>query len=239
MGCSPLFQSQRSDIYRQHLQRLQDAGLVYPCFCTRAQLHASQAPNLGDTQFVYQGTCARLTEREVEALCKVRKPALRLRVPDQEVCFYDGLYGRQSENLLKDCGDFVLQRSDGLFGYQLAVVVDDALSGVNQVVRGRDILTATPRQIYLLQKLNYPVPDYIHIPLLLDSQGRRLAKRDHDLDLTALAKRYTAPQLLGMLACCAGILPENRPAKLDELIELFDWQKIRREDVCLPPDFSV
>lgn len=230
----PLFQSERSAIYQQHLEQLQKQGLIYPCFCTRAQLMASAAPNLGDTQVVYQRTCAALTPEEAEQLAQTRRPAMRLRVPDEVVTFTDGLYGVQSENLAKDCGDFILRRSDGLFGYQLAVVVDDALSGVNEVVRGRDILSATPRQIYLLKKLGYPLPRYVHIPLLMDADGRRLAKRDKDLDLTALSRRFTAEELLGKLAFSAGILPEERPSSLEELTRLFDWQKVKQEDMRLP-----
>ena len=235
----PLFQSERSSIYQQHLDQLQKAGLIYPCFCTRAQLMASVAPNLGDTQVVYQRTCAQLSAEQIAELSQKRNPAMRLRVPDETIGFQDGLYGAQSENLAADCGDFILRRSDGLFGYQLAVVVDDALSGVNQVVRGRDILTATPRQIYLLRELGYPVPQYIHIPLLMDADGRRLAKRDRDLDLTALSKRFTAEQLLGKLAFSAGILEEERPAALEELITLFDWGRVKHEDMRLPASLTA
>ena len=234
----PLFQSERASVYEEHLQRLKQKGLIYPCFCTRAQLHASAAPNLGDTQVVYTGACAHLTEAERAERALTRTPAMRLRVPDETIAFTDGLYGRQEENLASDCGDFILRRSDGLFGYQLAVVVDDALSGVSQVVRGRDILTATPRQIYLLRELGYPTPDYIHIPLLTDCRGRRLAKRDKDLDLTALSRRFTPKQLLGTLAFSAGILEEERPAALEELIRLFSWNKVRREDMRLSPSLT-
>lgn len=233
----PLFQSKRSAVYQAHLDRLNKQGLIYPCFCTRSQLHASSAPNLGDTQYVYSGACSHLTPEEVQRLSPIRRPAMRLRVPNEDIVFTDGLYGLQRENLARDCGDFILRRSDGLFGYQLAVVVDDALSGVNQVVRGRDILTATPRQIYLLRCLGYPIPEYIHIPLLMDSQGRRLAKRSHDLDLSSLSKQYSAPQLLGMLAFSAGILAEPEPMSLEALIPLFDWKKIKREDIRLPDTF--
>ncbi len=235
----PLFQSGRSAIYQQHLDELEKQGLIYPCFCTRAQLMASAAPNLGDTQVVYQRTCANLSRSVIEQLMHTRRPAMRMRVPDDVIAFEDGLYGHQSENLARDCGDFILRRSDALFGYQLAVVVDDALSGVNQVVRGRDILTATPRQIYLLKKLGYPVPEYIHIPLLMDANGRRLAKRDKDLDLTALSRRFTAEELLGKLAFSAGVLPEERPASLEELIRLFDWSKVKREDMRLPRSLTA
>ena len=229
-----LYQSERTDVYQQHLKRLEGKGLVYPCFCTRAQLHAVSAPNLGDTQFIYPGTCRNLSWEEAERLRQSRSPSLRLRVPEEEIAFEDGLFGFQQENLQKDCGDFVLRRSDGLFGYQLAVVVDDALSGVNQVVRGRDILSATPRQIYLLRQLGYDVPDYIHIPLLMDSQGRRLAKRDKDLDLSALSRRFTARQILGFLAFSAGLIPEVRPVTLEGLLPDFSWEKVRRDDLRLP-----
>lgn len=235
---TPLFQSERSTIYQQHLEQLNRKGLIYPCFCTRAQLLASAAPNLGDTQVVYQRTCAGLTQAEIAQLSQQRSPAMRMRVPDETVVFEDGLFGTQCENLAADCGDFILRRSDGLFGYQLAVVVDDALSGVNEVVRGRDILSATPRQIYLLRELGYPIPRYIHIPLLMDSEGRRLAKRDRDLDLSALSRRFTAEQLLGKLAYSAGLLAEERPAALEELIDSFDWTKVRRDDMRLPKSLT-
>ena len=194
---------------------------------------ASRAPNQGDTQTVYNGACARLSAGEVARLAQTRAPALRLRVPDREVSFTDGLYGPQRENLARDCGDFVLRRSDGLYGYQLAVVVDDALSGVTEVVRGRDILSATPRQIYLQECLGFPTPSYIHIPLLTDADGRRLAKRDRDLDLSALCHRFAPEEILGLLAYSAGILEENRPVTLRQLIPLFSWDKVCREDMRL------
>ena len=234
----PLWQSERTAVYESHLEKLQQKELVYPCFCTRAQLHASVAPNLGDTQYVYPRTCANLTQAEADVLAQTRKPAMRLRVPDEVLAFEDGLFGHQEENLARDCGDFILRRSDGLFGYQLAVVVDDALSGVDEVVRGRDILSATPRQIYLLRELGYPIPNYIHIPLLMDSEGRRLAKRDRDLDLTALSRRFTADELIGKLAFSAGLLQEERAISLEQLIPLFDWTKVKRDDMRLPESMS-
>lgn len=233
-----LYQSERGEIYQRHLDMLKAKGLIYPCFCTRAQLHAAVAPNLGDTQVIYAGTCRHLSDEEAAERARTRSPALRLRVPEEEIVFIDGLYGEQRENLQRDCGDFVLQRSDGLWGYQLAVVVDDALCGVNQVVRGRDILSATPRQIYLLRELGYPMPEYVHIPLLMDWQGRRLAKRDRDLDLTALSKRFSPEDILGMLACSAGLLEENRPATLGELTRDFSWSRVRRDDIRLPVDLT-
>ncbi len=229
-----VYQSERTQEYQRHLDMLKQQGLVYPCFCTRAQLMASRAPNLGDTQVVYPGTCSSLTPEEAALRRKERTPAMRLRVPDETIAFTDGLAGAFEENLARDCGDFILQRSDGLWGYQLAAVVDDALSGVTQVVRGRDILSATPRQIYLLRRLGYPVPEYIHIPLLMDHQGRRLAKRDKDLDLSALSKKYTPAHVRGILAWSAGLTEEVRPISFEELLKDFSWDKVRREDFRLP-----
>ena len=229
----PLWQSERGDLYQQVLNELTRQGLIYPCFCTRAQLMASRAPNQGDTQTVYGGACAHLSAEEAARLAQTRPPALRMRVPDREVSFTDGLYGLQRENLARDCGDFILRRSDGLYGYQLAVVVDDALSGVTEVVRGRDILTATPRQIYLQERLGFPTPSYFHIPLLTDANGRRLAKRDRDLDLSVLCRRHAPEDILGLLACSVGILDEYRPMTLRQLIPLFSWEKVRREDMRL------
>ncbi|MBQ3156461.1 MAG: tRNA glutamyl-Q(34) synthetase GluQRS [Clostridia bacterium] len=229
-----LYQSERTEIYHAALDRLTAAGHTYPCFCTRAQLMSLAAPNQGDTQVIYQRTCARLTPEEAAEKAKLRPPAIRLRVPAEEVSFVDGLFGAQTENLARDCGDFILRRSDGLYGYQLAVVVDDALQGVTEVVRGRDILTATPRQLYLQRLLGYASPGYVHIPLLVDAQGRRLAKRDRDLDLTALARRFSPEEILGMLAFSAGLIPEVRPVTLEQLIPEFAWANCRREDLRLP-----
>ena len=229
----PLYQSDRFDVYAQALEHLEAQGALYPCFCSRAELHASAAPNAGDTQFVYAGTCARLTAAQRMERAKARRPATRVRVPDETLTFEDGLFGRVTENLARDCGDFIVRRSDGLFGYQLAVVVDDALSGVTEVVRGRDILSSTPRQIYLQRLLGLPAPRYVHIPLMLDDAGRRLAKRDGDLDLTALSRELSPQAILGMLAFSLGILEENRPADLAELTRAIDWRRVRTQDVRL------
>ncbi|MBQ2929534.1 MAG: tRNA glutamyl-Q(34) synthetase GluQRS [Clostridia bacterium] len=231
---APLYQSDRGDVYAAALDRLAEGGHTYPCFCTRAQLMSLAAPNLGDTQVIYQRTCAHFSPEEAAEKAKTRAPAIRLRVPDEDVSFTDGLFGLQTENLERDCGDFILRRSDGLYGYQLAVVVDDAMSDVTEVVRGRDILSATPRQLYLQRLLGADAPAYVHIPLLVDAQGRRLAKRDKDLDLTALAQRFTPADILGMLAYSAGLLDEVRPVTLEGLIPLFDWRKVKKDDLRLP-----
>lgn len=232
----PLFQSERTQIYQKYFDELTRMGLVYPCFCTRAQLHAAIAPNLGDHEPVYSRACANLTADEIAERQKTRSPAMRMRVPDETISFTDGHFGPICENLEQGSGDYIIRRSDGLFGYQLAVVIDDALSGVSEIVRGRDILFSTPRQIHLQKTLGFDTPDYVHIPLLMDINGRRLAKRDKDLDLTALSKVMTPEQILGMLAYSAGVIEENRPASLDELVRAFDWRNVKTDDIRLAYD---
>ncbi|MBQ7885408.1 MAG: tRNA glutamyl-Q(34) synthetase GluQRS [Clostridia bacterium] len=233
---APLYQSERTQIYQKYFDGLDRLGLVYPCFCTRAQLHAAAAPNLGDHEPVYGRACASLTPEEIAERKKTRSPAMRLRVPDEVISFKDGHFGAVSENLACSSGDYIIRRSDGLFGYQLAVVIDDALSGVNEIVRGRDILFSTPRQMHLQRTLGFYTPSYFHIPLLMDANGRRLAKRDKDLDLTALSRVMTPEQILGMLAYSAGVIPENRPMSLDALVKAFDWKNVKKDDIRLAYD---
>ena len=234
-----LFQSERGDLYQRALDRLTERGLIYPCFCTRAQLMASVAPNLGDTQVVYPGTCAKLTAEERERLSRLRKPALRVRVDGRTVTARDCVQGAFSENLAAECGDFIVRRSDGLWGYQLAAVVDDALTGVTEVVRGRDILSSTPRQMYLLEQLGAPVPVYAHIPLLVDHAGRRLAKRDGDLSIESLSRRCAPEDIFGALACAYGLTEEPRPVTLERLAADFRWDRVKREDVRLLESLTI
>ena len=229
-------QSHRTAQYEAAFETLAHRGLVYPCFCTRAQLHAADAPNRGDDMPVYAGTCARLSPEAVAEKLKTRRPAYRLRVPDETIAVCDRHYGLYQENLARDCGDFILRRSDGLFGYQLAVVVDDALSGVNEIVRGHDILSSTPRQRYLQRLLGFETPAYAHIPLLMSPDGRRLSKRDRDLDLGELRARFGTPEaLLGWLAGQTGIAPDTTPRSAEQLVEHFSWDVIRahRENITV------
>ena len=176
----PYYQSECTSLYQTALQTLQKQGLVYPCFCSRAQLHAASAPHQSDGQVIYDGHCKHLTEQEKQALLHSRRPALRLCVPAKDISFTDGCQGAYCENLAADCGDFLVRRSDGVFAYQLAVVVDDARMGVTEVVRGRDLLSSVPRQLYLYHLLGCTPPCWRHIPLLLAPDGRRLSKRDSD-----------------------------------------------------------
>ena len=136
-------QSVRTAAYDEAFARLAAMGLVYPCYCSRAEVHAASAPHLGESEYVYPGTCRNLTPAERAA--KTRRPAWRLRVPAVEWTVRDGLQGDYTENLERDCGDFVIRRADGVYAYQLAVVVDDADNGVTEVVRGRDLLSSARR----------------------------------------------------------------------------------------------
>ena len=234
---APYLQSGRTAFYQAILEKLQSAGQVYPCFCSRAELHAATAPHASDGEPIYTGRCWDLTPGEVEKLAQKRPPALRLRVPDEEVAFTDGHYGPITQNLQQQCGDFVLRRSDGVFAYQLAVVADDGDMGVTQVVRGRDLLSSTPRQLYLYQLLGYPAPDFFHTPLLLASDGRRLSKRDGDVSLQGLIRRGFSPEdIVGRLAFLCGLLERPQPMAARELIPLFDWSRIKKDDICLPAD---
>lgn len=231
-GGESSYQSCRGARYQEALDRLEGMGLLYPCFCTRGQLHAAGAPHRSDGDVIYPGTCRDLTAAEREARAKTRRPALRIRAPDREISFTDLLQGPVRENLARDCGDFILRRSDGVFAYQLAVVVDDALMGVSQVVRGSDLLGSTPRQIYLQHLLGYPTPAYCHVPLLCAPDGRRLSKREADLTLAALRASGVAPEeILGRLACLAGLIDRPEPIRARELIPLFDLDKLPRADI--------
>ena len=227
----PVYQSDRTQVYAEAFHALEKRGLIYPCYCTRAERLAASAPHRSDGQIIYDGRCARLTAEEREALSQTRRPAWRVKVGEESIAFCDLLQGEYKEDLKTDCGDFILRRSDGVYAYQLAVVVDDAAMGVNQVVRGSDLLSSTPRQIYLQRLLGLPQPEYGHVPLLLSADGRRLAKRDRDQELGELQSRYTAPQLIGRLAHLAGLIPEPAPVTAEELIPLFSWEKLQRGDV--------
>ena len=229
----PYQQSQCSAIYSQALTCLGHAGLLYPCFCSRAELHAAEAPHASDGQPLYSGRCRQLTVQQRALLRQQRRPAIRLHVPPESISFVDGCQGLYTENLETQCGDFILRRSDGVFAYQLAVVCDDGRMGITQVVRGRDLLSSTPRQLYLYRLLGLPAPAFYHIPLLLAPDGRRLSKRDGDLDLSALRQRFSAPQLVGQMAHWAGLLPKAEAITPRELAPLFRWDLVRREDVRL------
>ena len=224
-------QSERTDVYRGYLEKLRDMDLLYPCYCTRAQLHSVNAPHLSDGTYVYPGTCRNLTEAERNAFD--RAPAWRLKVPNRTWLVHDRLQGEYQENLALDCGDFLLCRADGAFVYQLAVTVDDGESGVTQVVRGVDLLSSCPRQMYLQELFGFSHPEYAHIPLLVAPDGRRLSKRDRDMDLGYLRARFSPQMLLGILAHAAGLIQHREPVSAQELIGEFSWEKLGKDPIFL------
>lgn len=232
-GGDEYYQSKRNDIYAAALEQLRKKDLLYPCYCTRGQLHAANAPHRSDGEVIYSGTCRNLTEDERRNREQTRRPAIRIRVPAQEICVLDRLQGVYTELLDRDCGDFILRRSDGVFAYQLAVVVDDALMGVTEVTRGRDLLSSTPRQMFLQQQLGYQPPEYCHVPLLCAPDGRRLSKREADLTLCSLREKGVQPEtVVGRLACAAGLIDRPEPISATELIPLFCGDKLPGEDIA-------
>lgn len=309
----PYYQTDRIDLYADAVRRLDDMALVYPCFCTRAELHAASAPHASDGTPVYAGTCRGLTAAEVAARSKARPPALRLKVPPVQgiassrgpfesdapeskhskteltdfgnsmpreltfgdcsergvrggaalrgtadgirggaasrsaaggdagvMHFEDRTYGPQREVLAEECGDFLVRRSDGVYAYQLAVVVDDADMGVNEVVRGCDLLGSTARQMYLQDLLGYAHPSYAHVPLLVAPDGRRLSKRDRDCDMGVLREYFGTPgALLGRLAYVAGLVPSPEPRTADQLVDEFRWSAVceHRDNIAVEECF--
>lgn len=241
----PYYQTERLDLYEDALRRLDSLGLVYPCFCTRAELHAASAPHASDGTPVYAGTCRNLTPDQVAERSAVRPPAMRVRVPAPGDpagvrTFIDRTYGPRREELARECGDFLIRRSDGVFAYQLTVVVDDAEMGVTEVVRGCDLLGSSARQLYLQDVLGYAHPEYAHVPLLVAPDGRRLSKRDRDLDMGELRKRFdSSEELLGRLAYALGLKPDAAPCPAMRLAEGFSWDRVcaHRDNFMVAPGF--
>lgn len=228
-------QSQRGHYYSAALHQLTTQGHVYPCYCTRKELrNLAAAPHVGDAGAPYPNTCRNLSpEQQAAHEAAGRKAAVRLRCPqglEGTVHFIDRIQGPQYTHLDACGGDFALRRSDGVVAYQLAVVVDDALMGVTQVLRGDDIRISTPRQILLYRLLGYPVPEYAHVPLLLNHQGERLAKRHASLTLGALREAgVTAHAIVGYLAHKARLVSQLKPYTAQALVPHFSMGALPKE----------
>lgn len=224
-------QSQRSTVYDQYFELLRQKDLLYPCYCTRSQLHSVNAPHLSDGTYVYPGTCRNLTVQQRAAM--QREPAWRVIVPDRLWQLTDRVQGEYSLNLAAECGDMVVRRADGVYVYQLAVTVDDGEAGVTEVVRGMDLLSSAPRQMYLQELFGFPHPEYGHVPMLLAPDGRRLSKRDRDLDLGELKKWVRPEQVIGTLAHAAGIIERPEAVSAAELAKHFRWDMLHGEAIYL------
>lgn len=234
---APYRQDERRHLYAAALETLAARGLVYPCFCTRAEIRAAaSAPHPGEDEGAYPGTC-RPRPGVMERANPSRRPALRLVVPDETLAFTDGLHGRVSQNLARASGDFVLRRADGVHAYQLAVVVDDAAMRISHILRGDDLLASTPRQLYLYRLLGLAAPAFTHVPLLCSPDGHRLSKRQRGLALAALCARgVTAERIVGFLAHRAGLIPAPEPVAPRDLINAFAVAKLPQEPVFVAAD---
>lgn len=226
-------QSKRGEAYAAALRQLEQMYLIYPCYCSRDQLHAASAPHASDGRVIYAGTCRNLTPEQRAVMTK--KPSLRIRLPDREISFRDGLQGDVTMNLQREFGDIILRRADGVAAYQLAVVVDDGTEGVTEVVRGRDLLSSTPVQLYLYELLGLTPPRFYHVPMLLAPDGRRLSKRDRDLDFGYLRQHFSPEEIIGLLAHLAGLLERWEPVSARELACDFSWSRVKQSDIILDP----
>lgn len=227
------YQSERDSIYQKYFRALEERSLVYDCFCRRADLLAASAPHASDGSPIYAGTCRDLSAADRERLLRERSPAKRIRLPDRESIFEDGHYGQQKLNLARDAGDFIIRRADGNFSYQLAVTVDDALMGVTQVARGRDLLASTHQQLFLYEALGLQKPQFLHFPLLVDKEGRRLSKRDKDFDMGYLRTLFSPQEIIGKLMFLCGMSPAYKPMDLQEAAAIFVWNKLPQEDIVV------
>ena len=226
-------QQTRTELYRRYLKQLADAGLAYPCTCTRKDIEQAGSAPHGDEGAVYPGTCRDRWEsfEQAEAESGI-KPAWRFKFEGgQTVSFQDEVRGDVSIDL-STLGDFVLWRRDALPSYQLAVVVDDALMGVTQVLRGRDLLTSTARQLALYRALGLTAPTHwAHVPFLQDEHTRRMAKRDGDLALAHLCDSGVSPErIIGFAAWSAGLLSELKPIRAQELVAEFSLASVGTDD---------
>ena len=223
-----LWQSERAEIYEKYLDNLRNKGLLYPCFCSRSMLHVSTAPH-GETP-VYSGKCRGLSKESYPD----RGGSTRVIVPDDTIRVHDLLQGDYSQDLAKECGDFIVRRSDGVFAYQLAVVIDDGESGVNEIVRGKDLLSSAPRQLYLFDLFGFSRPEFLHVPLIYDADGERMSKRLGKSNMEYIRATFPDPRpVIGMLAYNAGLLDRYEPLSLKELVPLFDVSRLRADDIIL------
>jgi len=227
----PYIQQERYSLYEKALQELQAKHLLYPCYCSRARLQAIGAPHEGEHR-LYDGHCYGMPQEQRRQMD--RKPSWRVHVPHVSVSFTDGSYGPFSDYLPRVCGDFVVRRADGLYAYQLAVAVDDGSMGITHVLRGRDLLSSTAQQIWLMEVLGYTPPSYTHVPMLIDASGNRLSKRQQGITVRSLRDRgVQADAILSALALAGGLVSERRLYHKGELLRLCNFQTMTTHDIVL------
>ena len=232
---APYYQSQRTTLYEDAFAQLLDQGLIYPCYCSRKDIqHAASAPH--EHGLIYPGTCRDIKQRtRMEKHHPGKVAAWRYKAPVRTIEFEDRILGNISQSLDREVGDFVIKRADGLFAYQLAVVVDDGLMAITDVVRGADLLDSTARQIALFEALGYPTPDFWHVPLMLDDTGARLSKRDGSDSLEAWQQQEkSAADLIGHLAFSVGLIDEERAITAEELLQGLTVDLLRDRLIASP-----
>jgi len=237
----PVYQSARMPVYAAAVKDLLDAGLAYPCVCTRKEVEsAASAPHAEDGAAVYPGTCrGRFRSVEEAAAFAGRPPAIRFAVPDGIIEWTDQFCGPQRCDVARQLGDFVIAKADGTPAYQLAVVVDDLAGGINKIVRGDDLLDSTPRQILLYRALqpSHSIPSYFHLPLVVGPDGRRLAKRHGDSRLSFYRSRgVPASAVLSLLADWCGIDDNLEIHSAESLIERIDLAKMTKDRIVFSGD---
>lgn len=235
-GSDSFRQGNRTQRYNRALSVLETKGLIYDCYCSRAERLAASAPHPGEERDPGCG-CRFLTPQQVETKRKAgRKPAQKCIIQSQSIQWTDHHYGMQTDALFSGRDDFIIRRSDGVFAYQLAVSVDDMEMGVTRVVRAQDLMGSTARQMYLIRQLGGSPPEYCHAPLLTAPDGRKLSKRDGDLNMDYFRIHYTPEQLIGILANLAGLQEHAHPISAKELIEIFSWDKVPKTPIVIRND---
>lgn len=230
----PYYQDERRDLYENAVNELKSMGLIYPCYCSRAERLAASAPHRGDGGRIYTGKCKKLTLSEQNDMAANRLASLRLSMPDETVQFDDMVFGRQFHNLMHDSGDIIIKRADGVHAYQLAVSIDDGLMNIGEVVRGADLLNSSPCQIHILKLLGFNPPKYGHVPLLVGDDGNRLSKRHGDTDLGMMIKSgWKSTDIIGLLAWKAGMTDHFEPVTPGDLIKGFSIDNVGTKDVMV------